>query len=75
MGDGTQIARELSVVNFAFTILEEENLALSVKGNHSVAILRVSENYDELLQGLHDIIAEAEDIEMIIINDVSYQIQ
>ena len=74
-GDGTQIARGLSVVNFTFTILEEENLALSVKGNHSVAILRVSENYDDLLQGLHDIIAEAEDIEMITINDVSYQIQ
>ena len=74
-GDGTQIAWGLSVVNFAFTILEEENLALSVKGNHSVAIQRVSENYDDLLQGLHDIIAEAEDIEMITIDDVSYQIQ
>ena len=50
MGDGTKIARGLSVVNVAFTILEEENLALSVKGNHSVAILRVSENYEDLLR-------------------------
>ena len=74
-GDGTQIARGLSVVNFGFTILEEDNLALSVKGNHSVAILRVSESYDDLLQGLQDIIAEAKDIETITINDVAYQVQ
>ena len=58
------------MVNFAFTILEEENLALSVKGNHSVAILRVLENYDELLQ--YRVYMEAEDIEMI---TISYQIQ
>ena len=74
-GDGTQNARELSVVNFAFTILEEDNLALSVRGNHSIAILRVSEDYDDLLQSLQDIISEAKDLETVTINDISYQIQ
>ena len=42
-GDGTQIARGLSVVNVAFTVLEEGQQATSVVGNHSIAILRVSE--------------------------------
>ncbi len=31
---------------FAFTILEEGQLACSAKGNHTVAILKVSESYD-----------------------------
>ena len=65
----------LSVINFAFTILEEGNLVLSVKGNHSFAILRVSEDYDDLLQSLQDVISEVKDLETVTINDVSYQIQ
>ena len=41
----------------------------------SVAILKVSESYNDILQGLQDIIAEAKDIQTITINDVAYQIQ
>ena len=55
-GDGTQIARGFSVVNFAFTILEEGQNACSAKGNHTIAILKVSENYDDLAAGLEDIL-------------------
>ena len=51
-GDGTSIARGLNVVNFAFTILEEGTKAQSVAGNHTVAIMKVSESYDELISGL-----------------------
>ena len=54
-GDGTRIGRGLNVVNFAFTILEEGNRAQSVLGNHTVAIMNVSETYDELVNGLQDI--------------------
>ena len=35
------------MVNFAFTILEEGSRAQSVLGNHTVAIMKVSETYDE----------------------------
>ena len=48
-GDGTRIARGLNVVNFAFTILEEGAKAQSVAGNHTIAIMKVSESYDELI--------------------------
>lgn len=36
-GDGTNIAKHLHVVNFAFTILNEGSLASSPVGNHSLA--------------------------------------
>ena len=53
-GDGTQIARALSVVNVNFTVLEEgQSRACSAFGNHSIAILRVSEKYKELKDGRH----------------------
>ena len=75
-GDGTQIARNLSVVNVSFTMLEEgQHKACSAFGNHSLAILRVSEKYEELKDGLEDIIAEAKDLEVLTIRDKVYTIQ
>jgi len=46
-GDGTQIAKGLNIVNIAFTILEEGRKAMSIDGNHSLAILKVSESDDD----------------------------
>ena len=75
-GDGTQIARGLSVVNVSFTVLEEGQIrACSAFGNHNIAILRVSEKYKELKAGLEDIIAEAQDLEVLTIRDKVYSIQ
>jgi hypothetical protein len=67
-GDGTQIGRGLSVVNFAFTIIEEGGQAGSVKGNHTIAILKVSENYDDLAA------EEAKDLEVVTVEDGVYKI-
>lgn len=67
-GDGTQIARGLSVVNIAFTVIEEGQLACSASGNHTIAILKVNEDYDELAAGLEDVVKEAEDLEVLTIN-------
>ena len=53
-GDGTQIGRELKVINFAFTIIEEGEKAQSVAGNYSLAILQTGESYDDLAKGLED---------------------
>lgn len=74
-GDGTQIARGFNVVNFAFTILEEGEKAMSVRGNHSLAILKVSEsNGDELFCALKDIIDEARDLNCISVKDHIFKI-
>ena len=44
-------------------------------GNYSVAILEVSENYDELQAGLEDICTAAKDIEVVTIEGQVYRIQ
>ena len=74
-GDGTRIARGLDVVNIAFTIINEGSRAQSVFGNYSVAILKVSENYEELQAGLEDICSAAKDIEEVTIEGQVYRIQ
>lgn len=73
-GDGTQIARGFTVVNFAFTILEEETHG-AASGNHSLAIFKVAENYDDLAAALQDIISEAKDLELLTIEEKVYNIQ
>ena len=72
-GDGTRIARGFSIVNFAFTILEEGR-AQSVLGNHVIAILKIAESYEELLAGVQDICEEAKDLEVISIKEKVYKI-
>ena len=73
-GDGTRIARGLNIVNFAFTILEEGAKAQSVTGNHAIAIMKVSELYDELISGLKDICQEARNLDVITIDQKIYKI-
>ena len=75
-GDGTQIGRGYSVVNIAFTILEEGTKACSAQGNHSIAIFKVSEsNYDALCEAMQDIITEAKEQTNITINGNTYNIE
>ena len=75
-GDGTQIGRGLSVVNLAFTILEEGNMACSASGNHSIGIFKVSKSdYHSLHSAMQDITAEANDFKSVTINDITYNIE
>ena len=55
-GDGTNIGKHLHVVNFAFTILDEGDLAYSAAGNHCIAIFKEAEHYDSLKLCLQDIV-------------------
>ena len=73
-GDGTRIARGFNIVNFAFTILDEQNKAHSVSGNYTIAILKATETYDELALGLKDILDEAKDLEVLTIEGNVYKI-
>lgn len=47
-GDGTNIGKRLHVINVTFTILDEGAKPMAADGNHLVAIIKVTENYDKL---------------------------
>ena len=72
-GDGTNIGKHLHV-NFAFTILDEGDAAYSASGNHCIAILKESEDYDSLKVGLHDIIKEVEQLHRILVCGLNFDV-
>ena len=47
-GDGTKVCRKLNVINFIFTLLNEGEIAMSPKGNHTIAIINSTESYEVL---------------------------
>jgi len=63
------------VVNIAFTVIDEGERANSVLGNHTVAILKVDENYKQLAAGLQDIISDAKDCNAILIDGQKYNVE
>ena len=40
-GDRTKVCRKLNLVNFTFTLLNEDDIAMSSQGNHTIAILNM----------------------------------
>ena len=54
-GDGTNVARSMHLINFTFTLLDEPQAV-----NHTLAILKATESYDELKTGLNDLVEEME---------------
>jgi len=73
-GDGTRVGRSLHVVNFTFTFIDEKN-ASSVAGNHSLAILKTSEKYDELASSLQNVLSEASKLQTIDIGSQIYNLE
>ena len=55
IGDGTNLGRNVHVVNFTFPLLQEGAITQSPVGNHTIAILKCRESYSELFTGLADI--------------------
>ena len=74
-GDGTYIAKRIHVVNFPFTLLNEGSIAMSVFGNHPLAIIEVPENYDAKVRALSDIVNEVSTLQSIEIGGNSHPIE
>lgn len=74
-GDGTNIGKRLTVVNFAYTILNEKQIAMGEKGNYILATVKTTEFYDNLKESLSDLIDEMSKLTEIMVNGVNYKIE
>ena len=66
---------KLNLVNFRFTLLNEDDIAMSARGNHTIAILNVPEDYEKLAIALRDVIAKVKTLTLATINlklNISY---
>ena len=74
-GDGTNIAKSIHVVNFAFTLFNEGSAANSPFGNHSLAIFQGPEDYNSLKTSLADIVKEASELRSIKVRGKEHEIE
>ena len=74
-GDGTNIGKGLTVVNFTFTILHEKDVAMGEKGNYILAVIKTTETYDNLRDSLADLQMEMSNLKEISANNCTYKIE
>lgn len=56
-------------------MLDEERKAMSADGNHLIAVIRETENYDKLAQSLADISKDASSPKQISLGTLNFEIE
>ena len=74
-GDGTKVCRKLNLINFTFTLLNEGDVAMSSRGNHTIAIINACEGYEVLKRTLADLIDEVEQLKRIEVDGKDFLIE
>ena len=74
-GDGTNIGKRLKLENVTYTILNEKDAAMNEKGNYVLAIIKTTENYDNLKESLADLNNEMSNLKEITVNSHKYSIE
>ncbi len=70
------VVRRMHLFNFTFTVLDEAPETINTPGgNHALAILKTSETYDDLKSGLSDLIDEIENLQQILYNGKTHDIE
>ena len=62
----------MHTVVVAFTLTKEKN---APSGSHSIAIVNLSEDYEELAELLQDIVNEVNSLKMVTIDDTDFSIE
>ena len=74
-GDGTNVGKQLHVINITFTPLNEGAKAMAADGNHLTTIIKVSENYESLSVALQHIRKDMESLSHISVGSANFQIE
>lgn len=75
-GDGTNIGRTLTLLNFCFTVLNDEINCIKAKGNYTIGVFEIAdESYMQLHDCLLTLIRKIESIKCIELEGVLFNIQ
>ena len=64
-GDGTVVSRNVHLVVIAYTIIDTHGNPNSPRGNHTIALINTTENYDNLSESLKDLTTEIAELKSI----------
>ena len=73
--DGTKLCHKLDLINFTFILLNEKAMTMSPKGNHALAIINGTEDYDLLKTSLSDLVEEVKHLSSVMIKGVIFPIK
>ena len=76
-GDGTIVSRSMHVLVIAFTLInvKSKECPISPRGNHVVALINTTEDYDNLQEAVRDIEEEIKNTTSITVNDLTFEIE
>lgn len=80
-GDGTNIGKNTTILNFSFGFLNEiknrtETNPNTVTGNFTLGVFKVkSESYEEIKVALKELLLQLEQIKKISIGDIQYEVK
>ncbi|CAF1112170.1 unnamed protein product [Brachionus calyciflorus] len=73
--DGTNVGRNLKLINFTFTILNESDKAKTASGNYTLGIANLNEDYDELKEPMLYLSSEIESLKELTFSYKVFQIE
>lgn len=73
--DGTNIGRDLSIINFTFTVLNESKKAKTAVGNYTLGISKLNEDYDGLEEPIKYIINNIKDLKKFEFKGNNYEVK
>ena len=74
-GDGTSVSRSMHLVVIAFTLVEDEPNPNAPRGNHTIALINTTEEYNNLVEALDDITTEINNLKSLTVNNVLYDLE
>ena len=76
-GDGTIVSRSMHVLVIAFTLVnvKSKECPNSQRGNHVVALINTTEDYNNLQEAVRDIEEEIKNTTSITVNDLTFEIE
>ena len=74
-GDGTRAGKRLQLLNVTYTIINEEKIAMSEKGNYIVAVIKTKDDYEGIRESLSDLIVGMRNMKDINIDGKVYNIE
>ena len=73
-GDGTVLSRSLHLVVIAFSLILDEEIPTSPNGNHTIALINTTEDYNNLLEALENIVSEIESLQSITVDGITFTV-
>ena len=74
-GDGTVVSRSLRLVVIAFSLLVDEENSSSPHGNHTIALIKTTEDYGNMAEALKTVTEDVKTMSTISVNGVTFSVE